>query len=215
MLIRGDERQQVARLLALLVQGERHAHDCARAQARLVEDRSMARFLVNQARQETVHARVLTAGMLCLAPRGVAPGAEIRLLERYRRLLDDAIGRRDLNETLLAQQVILEGLADAVLGCLDVGMELRNLGFRRLRRTIIGQEAAHHSFGVRRLQEAVGDDGEEQRRLAHRAAIYLALVDDIIDELAGVMELFHEDPVHYHQASRVGIPAAISAGHPL
>ena len=72
MLVYPEERVPIARLLTFLEQGERLAHDCARAQAGLARDGKMRRFLLGQARQEAVHAIVFQGAITWLAPRHLA-----------------------------------------------------------------------------------------------------------------------------------------------
>ena len=62
MLVHPDEKIPIARLLTFLEHGERMAHDCAKAQALLAEDSGTRRFLLSQAKQEAMHARVFQGG---------------------------------------------------------------------------------------------------------------------------------------------------------
>ena len=209
MLMACDERRHVARLLGFIVEGERLAHDGARSQAVLSADTGMHRFLINQARQEAMHTRVLQAAVLCLRPRGFRQQDRSKPMRRYRLRLEDAVARGDLNEALLAQQVILEGFGDAILTSISNGVESRRLGFRRLRQVIIGQEQAHHAFGVRRLEQAVKENPETCELLRERGACYLSLVDEMLDDLADLLTFFDEDPDDYARAARQGIPACL------
>jgi hypothetical protein len=67
MLVRHDERVPIARLLTFLEHGERMAHDCATAQAALSDDSGTRRFLLSQAKQEAMHARVFQGAIAWLA----------------------------------------------------------------------------------------------------------------------------------------------------
>lgn len=101
MLVRPDEKVPIARLLTFLEHGERMAHDCARAQASLTEDPGARRFLLSQARQEAMHARVFQGAIAWLAPKHLGDAPFLPALKEYRQSVNDALARRDLLETFL------------------------------------------------------------------------------------------------------------------
>src|SRR5712691_8943519 len=107
----------------------------------------MRRFLAGQARQEALHAAVFQGAIAWLAPRHLSACPLLPALERYRALIEDAIRRGRFLETVLAEQVILEGLGEAILGRIEAGLVKRKAGFSRLRRILLHQEEAHHDFG--------------------------------------------------------------------
>src|SRR3989338_1594142 len=126
MLVRPDERVPIARLLTFLEYGERLAHDCARAQAALAPEQGMQRFLASQARQESAHAWVFQGAIAWLEPKHLGDSPFLPALEQYRALLEDALQRGDLAETLMAEQLILEGLGEAILARIEEGLAKRN-----------------------------------------------------------------------------------------
>lgn len=188
MIVRPDERVPVARLLRFLEQGERLAHDCARAQAELAPDIGTRRFLFGQARQEALHAVVFRGAIAWLAPRHLGACPMLPPLERYRALIEEAIRRRDVTETLLAEQVILEGVGKAILTRIEQGLVKRGAAFGRMRRTLLLQEEAHHAFGRRMLERAFAAGASSPEGLRERADEYLALAQEMIVTLT---ELFH------------------------
>ena len=111
MLVRHDEKVPIARLLTFPEHGERLANECAKAQAALAPDAGSRRFLLSQARQEAAHALVFQGAIAWLAPRHLGATPFLPALVEYRAILNEALARNDLLETLLAEQVILEGLA--------------------------------------------------------------------------------------------------------
>ncbi|HWF60623.1 MAG TPA: hypothetical protein VN666_09995 [Nitrospira sp.] len=111
MLVSHDERVPIARLLTFLEHGERMAHDCAKAQAALSEDSRTRRFLLNQAKQEAMHARVFQGAIAWLAPKHLRDAPFLPALEDYRRILEDALARRDLMETFLLSD-LFESIAE-------------------------------------------------------------------------------------------------------
>ena len=70
---------------------------------------------------------------------------------RYRALIEDAIRRGNLAETLMAEQIILEGQGEEILVRIEEGLAKRNAPFERLRCMLLQQEEAHHGFGCRTL----------------------------------------------------------------
>lgn len=54
-----------------------------------------------------------------------------------------------------AQQIILEGLGVVVFNRIGNGMTERGVGFTRLRQMLTRQAHAHHTFGLRTLNQAI------------------------------------------------------------
>lgn len=109
---------------------------------------------------------VFRQGVTWLTPKGVTHPASLAPLEQYDALLEDALRRRELAETVLAQQVLFEGLGEAILSRLNTGMSNRGVGFSRLRRLLLHQECAHHDFGLRQLAQLTATDilAQDSRR---------------------------------------------------
>lgn len=206
MRIGSDERTLLARLFGVLAAGEALAEDCAKGQARLAVDGRSRRFFLAQARQEALHRKVFEGTLLWLRPRGCRSVAHNPSLRAYRTLLLGALDRGDLAETLLAQQVVMEGLGEAVLEQLDEGVSTRGLGYSAIRRTLLRQEHAHHRFGLRALQRLVQHDPLAKDRLRQRAEDYLALSDALLKSHAALFEFFEEDPAVYVRNARRDLP---------
>lgn len=194
MLVRPDEKVPIARLLTFLDHGERMANECAKAQAALATDAKARRFLFSQARQEAAHAMVFQGAIAWLAPRHLGDAPFLPALEEYRVMLHDALGRKDLLETLLAEQVILEGLGEAILTRIEDGLVKRGAPFGRVRRVLLHQEEAHHGFGCRMLEWAMAEGRTDTDTLRRRAQDYLALTDQMVLTLCDLFESIDEDP---------------------
>ncbi|MBX9660975.1 MAG: hypothetical protein K2X00_20655 [Nitrospiraceae bacterium] len=207
MLVAPDEKVPIARLLTFLEHGERMAHDCAQAQAVLAPDAPSRRFLVSQARQEAAHAFVFQGAIAWLAPKHLGDAPFLPALEAYREKLDDALARQDLFETFLAEQVILEGLGEAILTRIEEGLVKRAAPFGRLRRILLQQEEAHHGFGRRMLERAMGDGRIGAVTLSRRAQDYLALTDQMVLTLSDLFETIDEDPAVWAQDVRKFLPS--------
>lgn len=210
MLVRPDEKVPIARLLTFLEHGERMAHDCAQAQAVLAPDTQSRRFLLSQARQEAAHAFVFQGAIAWLAPRHLGDAPFLPPLEAYRKMLDDALARQDLLETFLAEQVILEGLGEAILTRIEEGLVKRAAPFGRLRRILLQQEEAHHGFGRRMLERAMADGRIDAETLSRRAQDYLALTDEMVLTLSDLFETIAEDPAVWAQDVRKFLPEWLS-----
>jgi hypothetical protein len=210
MLVRPDEQVPIARLLTFLEHGERLAHECAKAQAALAQDFGSRRFLLSQARQEAVHAFVFQGAIAWLAPRHLGDTPFLPALEEYRKLLDDALARRDLLETFLAEQVILEGLGEAILTRIEEGLVKRAAPFRRLRRVLLQQEEAHYGFGRRMLERAMAEGWIDAETLRCLAQGYLALTDQMVLTLSDLFESIAEDPTAWANDVRKFLPEWLS-----
>jgi hypothetical protein len=206
MLVHPDEKVPIARLLNFLAHGERMAHDCAKAQAALVGDSGTRRFLLSQARQEAMHALVFHGAVAWLAPKHVGGTPLLNPLEEYRALLDDALARKDLVETLLAEQVILEGLGETILSRIEQGLAKRSAPFGRLRRILLQQEEAHHGFGCRLIERAVQRGETDQDLLRRRAHRYLALTDAMVLTLCDLFNSIDEDATAWAADVRTSLP---------
>jgi len=211
MLVGPDEREPIAKLLTFLEHGERMAHDCAKTQAALSNDPKTRRFLLSQANQEAMHARVFQGAIACLAPKHLCDTPFLPALEEYRRILDDALARRDLTETFLAEQVVLEGLGEAVLTRIEQGLVKRAAPFGRLRRILLHQEEAHHGFGRRQIEQAIERGKTDVPDLRQRAQRYLALTDAMVFTLCDLFESIDEDATAWANDVRTFLPDWCSA----
>lgn len=206
MLIHPSEKIPIARLLTFLEHGERLASECAKAQAALAPDSGSRRFLLSQARQEAAHAVVFQGAIAWLAPRHLGDAPFLPALEEYRKILNDALGRQDLLETFLAEQVILEGLGEAILTRIEEGLVKRAAPFGRLRRMLLQQEEAHHGFGRRMLERAIAEGRIDAKTLRRRAQDYLALTDQMVLTLGDLFESIAEDPTVWANDVRRFLP---------
>ena len=206
MLVHPDEKVPIARLLTFLEHGERLANECAKAQAALAPDSGSRRFLLSQARQEAAHGIVFQGAIAWLAPKHLGDVPFLPALEEYRRIVNDALARKDLLETVLAEQVILEGLGEAILTRIEEGLAKRSAPFGRLRRVLIQQEEAHHGFGRRMLERAMFEGRIDVEILRLRAQDYLALIDQMVLTLSDLFESIAEDPTAWAHDVRKFLP---------
>ena len=211
MLVSHDEKVPIARLLTFLAHGERMAHDCAKAQAAFVHDAGAHRFLLSQAKQEAMHALVFQGAVAWLAPKHLGETPFLKPLEEYRALLDNALVQRDLLETVLAEQVVLEGLGEAILTRIEQGLAIRAAPFGPLRRILLKQEEAHHGFGRRQIKQAIERGETDVTDLRQRAQRYLALTDAMVLTLCDLFKSIDEDATAWAQDVRTFLPVWCSA----
>jgi rubrerythrin len=206
MLVHPDEKVPIARLLTFLEHGERMAHDCAKAQASLSKDSGARRFLLSQARQEAMHARVFQGAIVWLSPKHLRDSPFLPALEEYRGMLNDALARRDLMETFLAEQVVLEGLGEAILTRIEQGLAKRAAPFGRLRQILLRQEEAHHGFGRRQLERGVERGETDPQTLRRQAERYLDLTDAMVLTLCDLFDSIDEDADAWAADVRIFLP---------
>ena len=214
MFLATDERQQISRLFAFLLEGEKLAFDCASKQASLFSDMASRKFLLNQARQEKFHYRVFQSGVGILTPRGISNIPGLKQVRQYRCLLEESLNRGDRQESLLGMQIMLEGLGDVAVNHISAGFEYRNVGAmcRRVRHLILGQEDAHHSFGLARF-DALLKNQPIPDRLQQRSQDYLELLESLVYSLSDLFHYFDENSADYLNEFQAGLPDWISAQH--
>ena len=200
MHIRPGENAQIARLLGFLTQGERLAEACAARQATMTSQPGMRRFLLAQSRQEALHAAVFENASAWLVPARKSPQPKLAAMQRYRAQIDAALCTGDLAESLLAQQVIFEGLGEVVLTNIAVGIQRRNGVLQRLHRSLLHQEQAHHGFGVAQLKGMLSADLISAETLRSKANWYLSCAEAMLDELQDQFDYFDEDAAQYKRA---------------
>ena len=210
MHIQPGENEQIARLLGFLIQGERLAETCATRQATIATQPGMRRFLLAQSRQEAMHAAVFENAANWLAPARKSAQPMSPAMRRYRAHLDAALCAGDLAETLLAQQVILEGLGEVVLTNIAAGIQRRNGVLQRLHRSLLRQEQTHHGFGVSQLRHMLGTGLISAETLRCKAHEYLACAEAMLDEMQDQFDYFDEDAAQYKHALRAHLAGLLA-----
>lgn len=214
MLVKPDERVPIARLLTFLELGERLAHDCAKGQAVLAPGMKERRFLISQSRQEAYHALVFQGAIAWLAPRRLGDSPLLPALNRYRRLLEGSLSAGDWHETLMGEQIILEGLGEALLQRLEEGLAKRRAPFARLRRIFLNQEEAHHGFGLRVLGRAIDEGRVSVEQLREKAPCYLALTKEMVMSLGDLFDSIDEDVTEWASGIDKYLPAWLFPSDP-
>ena len=207
MFVKPGEHIHLAQLFMFMALGEQLAHDCAQAQCALAPEHSMQTFLAGQARQEGYHAIAFQVAIRWLTPKPHQPSLVSDHMNHYRQLIEAAIARQDFAETLLAEQIILEGLGEAILKKLEAGLVKRGAPFRRLRRMLIHQEKAHHQFGLRVLSKMIEREEESYDTLRQRTQKYLPLAKTLLFATQDAFYSLDEDPQEYWDEFQQNLPA--------
>ena len=207
MLIKPGEHAHLAQLLRFMELGEQLAHDCAQTQCALAPERGMQTFLAGQARQEGYHALAFQGAIRWLTPKSYQSSSISNHMNQYRQLVEAAIVRQDFAETLLAEQIILEGLGEAILKKIEVGLVKRGAPFQRLRRMLIHQEEAHHQFGLRVLSKMIKREEESYDTLRQRTETYLSLAKTMLFSAQDAFFSIDEDPQEYWDEFHRNLPA--------
>ena len=206
MVVKPGEHVHLAQLLQFMDLGEQLAHECAKAQTALVSNTRMQTFLAGQARQERRHVLVFQWAIRWLAPRAPRSLLISHHMNQYRQLLIPALNRRDFAESLLAEQIILEGLGKAILQRLEAGLIKRKAPFRKLRQVLLHQEESHHSFGLRTLNRMVDNGETSVDRLCELAPAYLDLGKSMLFSVQDSFRSIQEDPREYWDDFQRGLP---------
>lgn len=203
MKIKSNTRAEIGRLFSCLEYGEQLSHDCAVRQTNL-ETVDSNRFFIRQARQEQYHAKVFNRVILCITPRG--PKQVPAALKRFRMRLERAWERGDLVETLVGQQIILEGLGELILYKMDKKFDQRGIGFNRVRKILLHQERGHQTFGHRMVIGLVNSGVARIEQISILASEYLVLVDRILNDLQPMFDVVGADANQYKIELRERLP---------
>ena len=108
-------------------------------------------------------------------------------------------------------QEVLNEIASA-LKRIEEGLVKRGAGFAHLRRLLLQQEEAHHTFGQRTVERAIAKGETSFEELRARAPVYLVLTDSIIRSLTELFESIDEDPATYISDARNYLPRWFTPG---
>ena len=203
MRIKSNTRIEIGRLFSCLEYGEQIAHDCALQQARMKVANSN-QFFLRQAQQEQHHAKVFNRVILCITPRG--PKRVSPTLQRFRTRIEHACRRNDLVETLVGQQIVLEGFGGLVLEKIDRKFDQRKLGFKRIRKILLHQERGHQAYGEKMIDRLITSGAAPVKHIRNLGLEYLALVDCVLDDLQPVFDVVGADAIQYKKELRMNLP---------
>ena len=189
--------RELARAATLLEAAERLALHAASGQAAIARDPRAARFFARQARQEAFHARAFAAAATFLAPGATLTHPGGPALAAYRARLDRDLNAGDLWSSVVGLQVALEALGAAVLGEVEERLVLHLPALAPLHRVLARQEAAHHAFGVQRVQRALASGVLPALRLGAAAGAYRPRAMGLLAACAELLDGLGDSPAPY------------------
>jgi hypothetical protein len=200
-----DRRRALGHFLRHLALGEKVAHAAAIAQAAIADNPHPRRFFHAQARQEAMHRRVFDTAAIALG----APALRLAPdpYAQFSALIARAVARGLLLETVVATQVVLEALGEALLSRLEAGLARHRATFPDLRRRILGQEIAHHAFGMQWVAREVAAHRVDVASLQAVAAPYVAQGDAMIVAGANAIAHFALTPAQIGADFRARLPS--------
>ena len=195
-MITTETRNEVLRLYVALEYGEQLAHECAQQQASWVANRKMQHFLLNQAKQEYSHARFfsMAANNIQLKHQSAPPTALLDFASRLRK----SISKRNLVETMVGSQIVLEGFGEQILLRLNKGLDHNGMAFKKIRHTLLRQEQSHSAFGMHSLNNMIHNGETSINQVSELTVEYLTYINKITDEMAGVFHVLGEDSKSYN-----------------
>lgn len=197
----------LSELLRVMANGEMIAHDCAAQQARAAEDVKDRRFFLAQAQHEYFHAFLFRRAATRLLPDTQATFEESSAgLRRYEQSLTTAIEQKHWDEVVIGQQLVLESLGELVLSKLDREMSRRGIGFQRIRSLILRQERSHHHFGTQWIERRLRDNRISLAAVRNHSELYIQLADQVLQDIAGLLEGIEADPHAYRKALPENMP---------
>ena len=198
--------RDLARAATLLEAAERLALHAASGQAAIAREPRAARFFALQARQEAFHARVFAAAAAFLAPGATLAHPAGPALTAFQVRLDRDLDAGDVCSSVIGTQVALEALGRAVLDELEAGLTHHLPALAPLHRVLARQEAAHHAFGVRRVQRALASGELSAPRLGAAARAYRPLAMGLLAGCAEMLDGLGETPAPYAASFEALLP---------
>jgi len=208
-----EQRGALGYLLAVMAQGERIAMEGAGLQARIAPDRAGRHFFRQQVRQERFHA-VVFAGAAALLSAGHRewPCRYSQLppaLVAWRAQIVDATARGRLAESLLVQQVFLEGFGHVLLHRFGACLTNPDERWSRLHRLILGQEAQHHRVGLQLLDRELHRVPAAYPRLERIGRSLFGQAEQLLANLAQAFEALDWQNSDAVAELRAGLPAGV------
>lgn len=187
-------------LLFTLLAGERLAANISAKQSVFFKchNSKISRFLKAQSRQERFHANIFRASLLWLNPKSSYSDREHPRFSLMEHKLSDAIDSGDIDESILGLQVIVEESGESALSDLDISLEKYRFGLHKIRRIVLNQEKAHHTFGERYIREQTFDPGYKHQ-LLQKCYSYIEDVDHVLGEVEPVLNTFNLSAHSYMQ----------------
>jgi len=212
-----EERRALHHLLSVMAWGERVAMEGATLQGAIATDAAARVFLRQQARHERFHAVIFETAVAVLesdsefsATSHIKSGEIPTVLEIWRDRIRRAIAQNRLAESMLVQQVFLEGLGHIILREIDAACFTGGRQIIRMRATILRQEAQHHEFGLRLLQSELEQDSAMRVQLEEMSLELFAEAEMMLSELADSFAVLDASDRNFVAELRAELPISMA-----
>ena len=202
------ERVHATHLLNFLALSEKIAAQCASKQIKLTADKKMRKFFSTQSLQEKQHALVFNAAVQWLQPKKLNHMPH-NSLKQFEAKLNSALAQNRLRESIIAQQLLFEGLGEITLEKVSCGISDRGFGFQRIRKRILAQEHAHHRFGEKYLQQYLNANDTNIDQLTNDCKDYLEILRNLLNDMEPVLDYYNQTPVEFYSHLVNELPKAI------
>ena len=128
------------------------------------------------------------------------------ILAEWHCQIQTAVRHSKLPESLLVQQVFLEGLGHIVLEQIDKELSGRTNRLTRLRGLILRQEQQHHEFGLQLLRQELNLDSSVRARLEPVGASLFQNAAQLLGDLSPAFAVLDADDFDYLTALRACLP---------
>ena len=203
-----EDRIFACQLLGFLARSEQIAANCAQQQSKLAVDKKMRAFFSTQARQERQHAFVFNRSLQWLSEKNFQQ-INYSGLYAFEKKLANAFDRNDLAESIVAQQLLFEGLGEITLHKVSAGIEDRGFGFQRLRKIILNQERAHHHFGEKHINAVINAPEFDVQLIAKQCKEYLEILYLVLTEMESVLEFYNQSVQGFYMQLINDLPAKV------
>jgi hypothetical protein len=188
-----EPRLALAQALELLAAGERLAAKIAAQQAKESVQIREQRFFSSQQSQEQFHAIIfdVSARLLRVSDfnnTSAKPAMSAEVFQAFEcAVLSPTLAPL---HRVVATQLVLEGVGENILRCLDAGLGRHRAGLVGLRRRILAQEAAHHAFGEQLIAASLASGELRARDLAAVREEFSALILTAVRQADDALRVF-------------------------
>jgi len=190
------------------MQCELVAMRCTTHQASLASNKVMNKFFSVQARQEAHHALIFEKAFSWMRPKHFQR-LQYSSLNYFENKLQKSLSENNLGESIIAQQLLFEGLGEITLEKLSMAADVRGLGFQRIRNTILKQERAHHAYGEKYIDDVLNVQDSNIGTILVQCREYLELLHTTLHEMNFVLEYYGHNSESFYQSFLKQLPSRI------
>ncbi|MEM8845364.1 MAG: hypothetical protein AAGB35_10035 [Pseudomonadota bacterium] len=203
-----EAKVNASQLFHFLARGEEIAAQCAQYQSRLAHDKKSIKFFKTQARQETQHAFIFNQAKRHFKQKNMTYICQ-RSLDKFEQKLSSTLNEDKLQESIIAQQLLFEGLGEITLNKVSQGIEDRGFSFNLIRKTILKQERAHHHFGERYIENLLADPDLKIQPIINECKDFMEILNEALYDMSSVLEFYNQSTNEFYQLLMNDLPFKI------